>query len=124
MGSEHADGQAEGHAPHEHLAERARCQVAGGWASAEPLQLWRALSRPGQGVLWSSEHGLGRPPRHSTCGRLRASERLRVKKGGSFLCNPATCNRFRSSARMIFTADSAASNVGFRCAYSGRRADR
>jgi len=40
-----------------------------------------------------------------------------VKKGGSFLCNPATCNRFRCSARMMFTADSAASNVGFRCAY-------
>lgn len=40
-----------------------------------------------------------------------------VKKGGSFMCNPATCYRFRSSARMMFTADSAASNVGFRCAY-------
>lgn len=40
-----------------------------------------------------------------------------VKKGGSFLCNPSTCYRFRSSARMMFTADSAASNVGFRCAY-------
>lgn len=40
-----------------------------------------------------------------------------VKKGGSFLCNPSTCNRFRCSSRMMFTADSAASNVGFRCAY-------
>lgn len=40
-----------------------------------------------------------------------------VKKGGSYLCNAATCNRYRSSARMMFTADSAASNVGFRCAY-------
>mmetsp|Transcript_73816 Transcript_73816/g.204499 ORF Transcript_73816/g.204499 Transcript_73816/m.204499 type:complete len:418 (+) Transcript_73816:63-1316(+) len=44
-------------------------------------------------------------------------ENAMVKKGGSFLCNPATCNRFRISARMAFTADSAASNVGFRCAY-------
>merc|ERR1712194_128369 len=42
------------------------------------------------------------------------------KKGGSFLCNPATCNRFRSSARMVFTADSSASNVGFRCAYPAK----
>jgi len=42
----------------------------------------------------------------------------KVKKGGSFLCNPATCNRFRCSSRMLFTADSAASNVGFRCAYT------
>jgi len=41
-----------------------------------------------------------------------------VKRGGSFMCNPATCNRFRCSARMMFTADSAATNVGFRCAYT------
>lgn len=45
-----------------------------------------------------------------------------VKKGGSFLCNAATCNRYRCSARMMFTVDSAASNVGFRCAYPGRLA--
>jgi len=45
-------------------------------------------------------------------------ETAMVKKGGSFLCNPSTCNRFRNSARMMFTADSAASNVGFRCAYN------
>lgn len=43
-----------------------------------------------------------------------------VKKGGSFLCNKATCNRFRTSARMMFTKDSAATNVGFRCAYPAK----
>eukprot|EP00812_Abedinium_dasypus_P005247 NODE_1657_length_1091_cov_316.439189.p1 GENE.NODE_1657_length_1091_cov_316.439189~~NODE_1657_length_1091_cov_316.439189.p1 ORF type:complete len:329 (+),score=92.03 NODE_1657_length_1091_cov_316.439189:3-989(+) len=43
-----------------------------------------------------------------------------VKKGGSFLCNVRVCNRYRNSARMVFTADSAASNVGFRCAYPGK----
>eukprot|EP00403_Amphidinium_massartii_P038735 CAMPEP_0178447714 /NCGR_PEP_ID=MMETSP0689_2-20121128/41562_1 /TAXON_ID=160604 /ORGANISM="Amphidinium massartii, Strain CS-259" /LENGTH=419 /DNA_ID=CAMNT_0020072779 /DNA_START=162 /DNA_END=1421 /DNA_ORIENTATION=+ len=40
-----------------------------------------------------------------------------VKKGGSFMCNKAVCNRYRCSARTQITADSAASNVGFRCAY-------
>ena len=40
----------------------------------------------------------------------------KVKKGGSFLCNLHTCFRFRTSARMMLTPDSAASNVGFRCA--------
>lgn len=40
-----------------------------------------------------------------------------VKKGGSYLCNHAVCNRFRCSARTMITADSAASNIGFRCAY-------
>jgi len=41
-----------------------------------------------------------------------------VKKGGSYMCNKAVCNRYRCSARTQITADSAASNVGFRCAYS------
>jgi len=47
-----------------------------------------------------------------------------VKKGGSFLCNPVTCNRFRCSSRMMFTADSAACNVGFRCAYAANSTAR
>lgn len=41
-----------------------------------------------------------------------------VKRGGSFLCNIHVCNRYRSSARTRITADSSATNIGFRCAYS------
>lgn len=40
----------------------------------------------------------------------------KVKKGGSYLCHVLTCYRYRTSARMMLTPDSAASNVGFRCA--------
>lgn len=40
----------------------------------------------------------------------------KVKRGGSFLCHVLTCYRYRTSARMMLTPDSAASNVGFRCA--------
>lgn len=39
----------------------------------------------------------------------------KVKKGGSYLCNYLTCYRYRTSARMMLSPDSAASNVGFRC---------
>mmetsp|Transcript_19464 Transcript_19464/g.35288 ORF Transcript_19464/g.35288 Transcript_19464/m.35288 type:complete len:420 (-) Transcript_19464:43-1302(-) len=46
-----------------------------------------------------------------------------VKKGGSFMCNKAVCNRYRCSARTQITADSAASNVGFRCAYPSKEAE-
>jgi len=40
----------------------------------------------------------------------------KVCKGGSMLCHPFTCYRYRTSARMFITPDSAAANVGFRCA--------
>jgi formylglycine-generating enzyme len=42
----------------------------------------------------------------------------KTKKGGSFLCNPDFCNRYRCSARSFNTADSGTSNLGFRCAKS------
>lgn len=36
-------------------------------------------------------------------------------KGGSFLCHPSFCNRDRISSRSGNTANSASSNMGFRC---------
>jgi formylglycine-generating enzyme required for sulfatase activity len=35
-------------------------------------------------------------------------------RGGSFLCHPSYCNRYRLAARSSNTADSSASNIGFR----------
>jgi formylglycine-generating enzyme required for sulfatase activity len=40
----------------------------------------------------------------------------RVMKGGSFMCHASYCNRYRPAARTGNTPDSAASNIGFRCA--------
>jgi formylglycine-generating enzyme required for sulfatase activity len=40
----------------------------------------------------------------------------RVMKGGSFMCHASYCNRYRPAARTRNTPDSAASNIGFRCA--------
>ena len=40
----------------------------------------------------------------------------RVKKGGSFLCTTQYCYRYRNAARHYNTPDSAAQNLGFRCA--------
>lgn len=39
-----------------------------------------------------------------------------VKKGGSYLCHESYCYRYRCAARSQNTADSSASNLGFRCA--------
>jgi formylglycine-generating enzyme required for sulfatase activity len=40
----------------------------------------------------------------------------KVIRGGSFLCHHSYCNRYRVAARSSNTADSTASNMGFRCA--------
>lgn len=40
----------------------------------------------------------------------------RVLKGGSFLCTPDYCFRFRPAARSPQTEDTGASHIGFRCA--------
>lgn len=42
----------------------------------------------------------------------------KVIRGGSFLCHHSYCNRYRVAARSSNTADSSASNMGFRCAES------
>lgn len=41
----------------------------------------------------------------------------KVLKGGSFLCHISYCYRYRIAARNALTADSSASNTGFRVAY-------
>lgn len=44
----------------------------------------------------------------------------KVKKGGSYMCHPSYCYRYRNAARSQNSADSAASNLGFRCAVDAR----
>lgn len=41
-----------------------------------------------------------------------------VLKGGSYLCSPDYCRRYRPAARMFQPRDYASGNVGFRCARS------
>ena len=41
----------------------------------------------------------------------------KVLKGGSFLCHSSYCYRYRIAARSALTAESSASNAGFRVAY-------
>lgn len=45
--------------------------------------------------------------------------REKVMKGGSFLCHVSYCYRYRIAARSALTAESCASNTGFRLAYDG-----
>ena len=67
---------------------------------------------------WTESHGT------CTCGCSPApgrggtgqGETRRVLKGGSHLCAPEYCLRYRPAARSAQTPDSATTHVGFRCA--------
>ncbi|XP_015769729.1 PREDICTED: sulfatase-modifying factor 1-like [Acropora digitifera] len=43
------------------------------------------------------------------------SGRDKVKKGGSYMCHKSYCYRYRCAARSQNSADTTASNLGFRC---------
>jgi sulfatase modifying factor 1 len=49
---------------------------------------------------------------------LREPMAERVRRGGSFLCDPTFCEGFRATARGHSTPDTSLINVGFRCALS------
>jgi formylglycine-generating enzyme len=55
-----------------------------------------------------------RDRRHDPSGPSAGSRR--VQKGGSYLCHASYCRRYRVAARQGNTPESAAGNVGFRCA--------
>lgn len=57
------------------------------------------------------------PPPTSCCGaspRASAHE-FKVLKGGSHLCTPDYCRRYRPAARLPQATDTTASHIGFRC---------
>jgi formylglycine-generating enzyme required for sulfatase activity len=83
--------------------------------------------------FYSARHdvGAGNSERASGCGCAPQRERQaadsaepgssiprRVLKGGSHLCSPEYCLRYRPSARSPQAEDSATSHIGFRCARS------
>lgn len=61
---------------------------------------------------WTTRHTpeFRKDPRGPPAGKEK------VKKGGSYMCTPQYCYRYRCAARSQNTPDSSASNLGFRCA--------
>jgi sulfatase modifying factor 1 len=56
-------------------------------------------------------------PAHRCCGAQRGGDvPSKVMKGGSHLCSPDYCQRYRPAARHPQPVDSPTSHVGFRCA--------
>lgn len=76
------------------------------------------------GDIWTARHAEPSPTA-CTCGPSAPAERAsrtpdplvrRVTKGGSHLCSPEYCLRYRPAARTAQTEDSATTHLGFRCA--------
>ena len=55
---------------------------------------------------------------NSRCCGMTARPASRTAKGGSYLCAPNYCTRYRPAARMGMPADTAIGHLGFRCARS------
>lgn len=64
--------------------------------------------------FWNVHHEKTKEPVNNPKGPKTGEEK--VKKGGSFLCHQSYCYRYRCAARSQNGIDSAASNLGFRCA--------
>ena len=52
---------------------------------------------------------------------LHAGIPRRVVKGGSYLCAPEYCQRYRPAARMAQGIDTSTGHLGFRCVVRGQR---
>ena len=66
---------------------------------------------------WFAPRRIAREPASAPIASLRgpAEGELRVMRGGSYLCHPSYCWRYRNSARSASTPDSATGHIGFRC---------
>jgi sulfatase modifying factor 1 len=54
-------------------------------------------------------------PAAGCCGTASADEPRRVIKGGSHLCAPDYCHRYRPAALQGEAIDTSTSHIGFRC---------
>jgi formylglycine-generating enzyme len=99
-----------------------------GWAGTSPVASFPANGHGLYDVCgnvweWTADFAPGHGPAESRpcCGpraeRGAAAERIprRVIKGGSHLCAPNYCLRFRPAARQFEAVDTSTSHIGFRC---------
>ncbi|WP_141881133.1 formylglycine-generating enzyme family protein [Homoserinimonas aerilata] len=100
---------------------------ARGWVGTSPVG---AFPPNGYGLLdmcgntWEWTDGFyDTPPPMSSCGCSPVTEvtgSRRVLKGGSHLCAPEYCLRYRPAARSPQTEDTSTTHIGFRCVRSVR----
>jgi formylglycine-generating enzyme len=69
---------------------------------------------------WTASDADGEAGANGCCGQRKAGAPIprKVLKGGSHLCAPSYCRRYRPAARWFQPIDTSTSHVGFRCARS------
>ena len=83
-----------------------------------PANGWGLFDMIGNVWEWTADPYTGpHRPGSPCCGGSRPTERIarRVVKGGSHLCAPSYCRRYRPAARWPQPVDTSTSHVGFRC---------
>jgi formylglycine-generating enzyme len=68
---------------------------------------------------WTADTYSGPPGGAGGCCAVQADSPLMVTKGGSYLCAPRTCGRYRPAARVAQAAGTTACHLGFRCIVRG-----
>lgn len=105
---------------------------AGGWVGTSPVGTfppngYGLYDMTGNTWEWTTDFytprhivpgvaGVDAGPRADLLGSAASVHRRRVLKGGSHLCSPDYCLRYRPAARSPQSEDTAMTHIGFRCA--------
>lgn len=109
----------QGHFPIENSAEDGFTGTSP--VTAFPMNRYGIFDMIGNTWEWTKDHyrdgHKGQlPPSCCTAQAARTAEaQLKVLKGGSYLCAPSYCRRYRPAARQSQTTDTSSGHIGFRC---------
>lgn len=87
-----------------------------------PANVYGLFDMIGNVWEWTSSDANGPAGNNSCCGRGVAGltpSHMKVLKGGSHLCAPNHCQRYRPAAKWFQPIDTSTTHVGFRCAMDG-----